>query len=193
MLEIFTGEKFHQYYSPGNVLISQQSEEIHGLTNDFLDKYNTFESEIGEFLNFIDDSKLIIHNAQFDLNMINSSLRRTGNKKILFEQAECTLEISKKKFPGSKNNLNALCRRFGINLEDREKHSAITDCFLLLQVYHELNGGKQVDLKFEKIKENTKKSKQHEYKYLDLFRVKLSEEEISQHKKMLHKLNKNLW
>ena len=96
-----------------------------------------------EFVDFVDDSPLIIHNAQFDISMINSALKRCGKKIINYDSAICTLEMSKKKFPGSKNNLNALCRRFDISLEDRVKHSALTDCYLLLQVYTELLGGRQ--------------------------------------------------
>ena len=72
--DVFSGEKFHNYYSPENIIISKQSEEIHGLSNDFLAKYKSFESEIQNFLEFIGNSQLIIHNAQFDLGMINLSL-----------------------------------------------------------------------------------------------------------------------
>ena len=151
--DVFSGKKFHSYYNPENIIISQQSEEIHGLTNDFLKKYNSFESEIKDFLEFIGDSQLIIHNAQFDLSMINNALKRIGKNMIPNDQTLCTLELSRKRFPGSKNNLNALCRRFGISLEEREKHSAITDCFLLLQVFQELNGGKQGKLEFSNYEE----------------------------------------
>ena len=114
--DVFSGKKFHSYYNPENIIISQQSEEIHGLTNDFLKKYNSFESEIKDFLEFIGDSQLIIHNAQFDLSMINNALKRIGKNMIPNDQTLCTLELSRKRFPGSKNNLNALCRRFGISL-----------------------------------------------------------------------------
>ena len=89
---------------------------------------------------------MIIHNAQFDLNMINQSLKRLSKKEINRSSTICTLEIAKKKFPGSKNNLNALCRRFDISLDSRDKHGALTDSFLLLQVYNELLGGKQQKL-----------------------------------------------
>ena len=135
-----TGEKYHRYYNPGDIIISNEAEQIHGLNNKFLEKFPTFEKSAQEFLDFIEDSQLIIHNASFDLSMINASLKRIGKEIILPERAVCTLEMSKKMFPGSKNNLNALCRRFNISLENREKHGALTDCYLLLDVYIELLG-----------------------------------------------------
>ena len=191
--DVFTGEKFHNYYSPESIVISKQSEEIHGLSNDFLKKYNSFESEIQSFLEFIGNSQLIIHNAQFDLNMINNALKRIGKNKIPCEQTLCTLEISKKKFPGSKNNLNALCRRFGISLEEREKHSAITDCFLLLQVFQELNGGKQGNLEFSIHDEIINVPNKVKYENLNLPKVKISDEELENHKKMLKEIPNNFW
>ena len=191
--DVFSGEKFHNFYSPENIIISKQSEEIHGLSNDFLKKYNSFESEIQKFIEFIGNSQLIIHNAQFDLSMINNALMRTGKRKISSEQTLCTLELSKKKFPGSKNNLNALCRRFGISLEEREKHSAITDCFLLLQVFQELNGGKQGNLDFNRFEEVISEPNKTKYKNLNLPKVKISNEELENHKKILKEIPNNLW
>ena len=191
--DVFSGEKFHNYYSPENIIISKQSEEIHGLSNDFLKKYKSFESEIQSLLEFIGNSQLIIHNAQFDLSMINSALRRIGKKNIPEEQTLCTLELSKKKFPGSKNNLNALCRRFGVSLEEREKHSAITDCFLLLQVFQELNGGKQGNLEFSIYEEIINIPNKVKYENLNLAKVKISDEELENHKKMLKEMPNNFW
>ena len=191
--DVFSGEKFHNYYSPENIIISKQSEEIHGLSNNFLKKYKSFESEIQSFLEFIGNSQLIIHNAQFDLSMINNALKRARKKKIPEEQALCTLELSKKKFPGSKNNLNALCRRFGISLEEREKHSAITDCFLLLQVFQELNGGKQGNLELSIYEETTYLPSKVRYENLNLPKVKTSDQELENHKKMLKEIPNNFW
>ena len=191
--DVFSGTKFHNYYNPENIIISKQSEEIHGLNNNFLKKYKSFESEIQSFLEFIGNSQLIIHNAQFDVSMINNALSRVGRKKIPEEQTLCTLELSKKKFPGSKNNLNALCRRFGISLEEREKHSAITDCFLLLQVFHELNGGKQGNLEFSACEELINLPNKVMSKNLNLQKVKILDEELENHKKMLKEIPNNFW
>ena len=143
---VYTGKKFHNYYKPDNITISSDSEQIHGLNNSFLSKFPTFDSSVQDFLEFLNDSQLIIHNVQFDLSMINESLKRMSIKQIEKKNTICTLELAKKKFPGSKNNLNALCRRFDINLDSREKHGALIDSFLLLEVYNELLGGKQKKL-----------------------------------------------
>lgn len=191
--DVFSGKKFHNYYSPENIIISKQSEEIHGLNNDILKEYNSFENEIQNFLQFIGNSQLIIHNAHFDISMINNALKRIGKRRIPTEQTFCTLELSKKKFPGSKNNLNALCRRFGISLEEREKHSAITDCFLLLQVFQELNGGKQGNLDFDSYEELIREPNKIKYNNLNLTTIKISDEELESHKKMLKDIPNNLW
>lgn len=190
---IFTGNKFHQYYKPDEIEISSESEKIHGLSNQFLAEFRTFEDEIQKFMAFVGDSQLIIHNAQFDITMINNALRRSGINQINTESTICTLEIAKKKFPGSKNNLNALCRRFGISLATREKHGALTDSFLLLQVYNELLGGKQqtLSLKPESKKKQLRRSFSKEN---DKFiYAKISSDEEKSHIEMLKGLCNNIW
>ena len=190
---IFTGNKFHQYYRPDNLVINEESEKIHGLNNAFLSKFDTFDNNINEFLLFLDNSQLIIHNAQFDLSMINHALNRKGISKINQELTICTLELAKKKFPGSKNNLNALCRRFDISLESRETHGALTDSFLLLQVYNELLGGKQqkLDLNLQKFTIKNKKNNKPVKQNLPI--AKLSSTEAECHRMMLDSLKNNLW
>ena len=187
-----TGEKYHRYYNPGNIIISNEAEQIHGLNNKFLEKFPTFENSAQEFLDFIEDSQLIIHNASFDLAMINHSLERIGKEMINPKRAICTLEMSKKAFPGSKNNLNALCRRFNISLENREKHGALTDCYLLQDVYIELLGGKQERLNLS----------QNQLLITEKFKtpssskpilVKLSDEDKRLHEDILKKINRPIW
>lgn len=190
---IFTGKKYHQYFNPENINISPESENIHGLNNEFLREFNSFDHEIEKFINFMDDSILVIHNAQFDISMINNSLKRCGKEVIKDSQTICTLELAKKKFPGSKNNLNALCRRFGISLEEREKHSAITDCFLLLQVYNELLGGKQRNLKFNSLDKRNSVTKGMNFNDENFTKIELSEEDKAKHSEMLKLLPNNLW
>jgi len=189
---IYTGEKFHKYYKPDNLIISSQSEQIHGLNNKFLSNFKTFDEEIDSFLNFINGSQLIIHNAQFDLSMINNSLKRLSKEIIKKNETICTLEMAKKKFPGSKNNLNALCRRFDISLESRKTHGALTDSFLLLEVFNELTGGKQNILKL-----NVKKLDQDEVikkvNLEELPSVNLTKKEESNHSEMLQKIEKHIW
>ena len=99
---VFTGNKFHQYYKPDEIEISSESEKIHGLSNKFLSKFGTFGEEIEKFMSFVDESQLIIHNAQFDITMINNALKRSGKRLIDVESTICTLEIAKKSFQEAK-------------------------------------------------------------------------------------------
>tara|TARA_B100000287_G_C20582892_1_gene761118 strand:+ start:607 stop:1272 length:666 start_codon:yes stop_codon:yes gene_type:complete len=187
-----TEKRFHKYYNPGDILISNEAEKIHGLNNNFLRKFPTFDESIDEFIEFLDDSKIIAHNAQFDISMINASFKRKGREKISDEKSICTLEMAKKKFPGSKNNLNALCRRFNISLVDREKHGALTDCYLLLRVYTELTGGKQGSLTLTE--RGAKKQVDFKLpKKIEPIFVEVSEEEEKSHNLMLKKITKSLW
>ncbi len=191
--DMATGQKFHNYYSPGDIIISEHAEQIHGLSNSFLRKYDKFEDKMEEFLSFVGDSQLIIHNAQFDLTMVNNALKRLGKNQISKDQTICTLEMAKKKFPGSKNNLNALCRRFNISLESRVKHGALTDCELLLDVYIELLGGKQEKLSLM-VKSNVRNS--HEDLQISNYEknlVKISHEEETLHQSMLKKISNPIW
>ena len=190
---VFTGNKFHQYYKPDEIEISSESESIHGLSNEFLSKFSTFGEEIEKFMSFVDESQLIVHNAQFDITMINNALKRSGINKINPDSTICTLEIAKKKFPGSKNNLNALCRRFGISLENREKHGALTDSFLLLQVYNELLGGKQQTLSLKLQSKETQLRRSFSKENDEFVCAKISSEEEKSHEEMLKSLHKNIW
>ena len=189
---IQTGNYFHYYLNPERDS-DKRAEEIHGLSNSFLRKYKKFEDKAEEFHSFIKDSKLIIHNAQFDLSMLNNAFKRLGMKQISKDQAICTLEMAKKKFPGSKNNLNALCRRFNISLESREKHGALTDCKLLLEVYIELLGGKQEKLSLM-VKQN-EDSNLENFTMLNYEKnlVEVSHEEEIQHQLMLKKISNPIW
>ena len=92
----YTGKKYHRYYNPDDIIISEQAEEIHGLNNKFLEKYKTFDESLDEFIEFVGGSPLVIHNAQFDISMINSALERKNKSKIVRETSICTLEMAKK-------------------------------------------------------------------------------------------------
>jgi DNA polymerase-3 subunit epsilon len=189
----YTEIKFHQYYSPDGVVVSEQSEEIHGLSNSFLRKFNTFDESLDDFIDFVSDAELIIHNAQFDISMINSALKRRNRPEIEMNRVLCTLEMAKKKFPGSKNNLNALCRRFNISLESREKHGALTDCFLLLRVFIELLGGKQKKLTFSARPSSSGFSEDINYQSRKGTLISVSQEEILEHKNTLSKIDNPIW
>ena len=191
--EIKTGENFHKYYNPGDIIISDHAEQIHGLNNKNLDKFDLFDNELDEFLEFIQDSELIIHNAQFDLNMINNALKRKNKNLIERKRCICTLEMAKKKFPGGKNNLNALCRKFDISLESRTKHGALTDCNLLSEVYIELQGGHQNMFTFRVKKESKCDEIKNVNRTYDKNLIKISEFEQKAHSLMTRKLKNPIW
>lgn len=194
--DIPTGKKYHSFFSPGSVKISEQAEKIHGLSNDFLKKYQLFEDKINEIIEFLQDSKIIIHNAAFDLTMINNSLNKINKTLIKKENVICTLMMARKMFPGTKVNLNALCKKFEINIENREKHDAITDCFLLAQVYLELIGGRQHKISFEN---NLKTEKFVNEKGFanNIIRqtpsINLTENEKNFHEEVIKKINNPIW
>jgi len=189
----YTEKKFHQYYNPDGVVVSEQSEEIHGLSNAFLRKFSSFDESLDDFIDFVGDAELVIHNAQFDISMINNALKRKNRPEIKMNKVICTLEMAKKKFPGSKNNLNALCRRFNISLESREKHGALTDCFLLLRVFIELLGGKQEKLTFLAKSNSSEVSEDMNYQKRENILISVSEEEILEHKDILSKIDNPIW
>ena len=190
-----TGQTFHKYFSPGNILISEESQSIHGLSNDFLKSFDSFEDNIGELMDFLSNSLIIIHNVSFDLSMINAVLERMFLEKIDRNRCLCTLELSRKKFPGSKVNLNALCRKFGISLKSRETHGALVDSFLLAEVYLELLGGKQRNLFIDKKKETSTLNKVNKIneKHLKTPLIKLSHDDIRNHQNLISKLTNPIW
>ncbi|SLN11816.1 DNA polymerase III subunit epsilon [Aquimixticola soesokkakensis] len=140
-----TGETFHVYIDPERSM-PQGAFEVHGLGDDFLRGKPKF-AEVGQsFLDFIGDSKLVIHNASFDIKFLNAELKRMRAPLIPWEQAIDTLAMARKKFPGSPATLDALCRRFGIDNSNRTLHGALLDSEILAEVYLELIGGRQPDL-----------------------------------------------
>jgi DNA polymerase III subunit epsilon len=139
-----TGRVFHRYVNPERD-ISAEAEEVHGLTAEFLATHPPFGAVIDELLAFIGGDRLIIHNAEFDLKFINAELKRL-NRAALVGDVEDTLLLAKRRYPGAPSSLDALCRRFGIDLTQRTKHSAKLDCELLASVYLELIGGRQPGL-----------------------------------------------
>ncbi|MGC1505491.1 MAG: DNA polymerase III subunit epsilon [Sulfitobacter sp.] len=139
-----TGETYHQYINPERGM-PQEAFEVHGLGDDFLRDKPKF-AQIGQaFLDFIGTSKLIIHNAKFDIKFLNAELKWMGLPQIPWAQAVDTLEIARKKFPGSPASLDALCRRFNIDNTSRTLHGALLDSEILAEVYLELIGGRQPD------------------------------------------------
>lgn len=140
-----TGNNYHQYINPQRNM-PQGAFEVHGLGDKFLADKPVFKAVAQEFMDFIGDATLVIHNAAFDMKFINAELEWAGLPKLPWERALDTLAIARKKFPGAPASLDALCRRFGIENFDRNLHGALLDSEILAEVYLELIGGRQPDL-----------------------------------------------
>ena len=136
---------FHTFINP-ETKVSADAFNVHGYSDEFLSNKLKFREIAKNFLDFIKDKKLIIHNADFDLGFLNNELRRLNIKPILKSDVVDTLQIARSKFPGVGNSLDALCKRYKINVEAREKHSALVDCHLLSKVYIELIDKKELTL-----------------------------------------------
>ncbi len=140
-----TGNTYHQYINPERD-VPQDAVDVHGLTYDFLRDKPVFSKVADDFLAFIGDAKLVIHNAAFDMKFLNAELKWLGKPQLPWEQAIDTLEMARRKFPGSPASLDALCRRYGIDNSARTLHGALLDSEILAEVYLELIGGRQPDL-----------------------------------------------
>ena len=193
--QISTNRIFHEYLNPQRS-ISEDAYKIHGYSEKFLSNKKTF-SEIAEnFLNFIKDKKIIIHNAAFDLSFLDYELRLINQKAINKNNIIDTLEIAREKYPGSQNSLDALCKRFNIDNSKREKHNAIIDCQLLKEVYINLVDQKEPKLDLKNAEIYSPKSKNNINKKNSNSRkiVKLSSVELKLHENYLkHHLRKNFY
>lgn len=146
MHQVPTGRKFHRYINPERDM-PPDAFAVHGLSAEFLAGHLPFAAIVDEFLAFVGDDPLVAHNAEFDLGFLNAELARMGRPRLAGELVD-TLALARKRFPGSPASLDALCRRFTIDLSGREKHGAEIDCLLLAEVYIELLGGRQPGLDF---------------------------------------------
>ncbi len=144
---VITGKSFHKYLNPERQ-IDKEATKVHGINDDFLIDKPKFSEICDELMNFLGDSRLVIHNSKFDLSFLNNELMLSGISKNIGNEITDTLILAKKLFPGSPVNLDALCRRYNINLTTRETHGALIDSILLAEVYIELIGGKQTSLTF---------------------------------------------
>ena len=188
-----TKNKFHCYLNPERK-VSEKAFEVHGYTDEFLSKQKKFYDVVDEFLDFIDDKKLIIHNAEFDLSHLNNELAILGKKKLKIENVVDTLVLARDKFPGSPTSLDALCKRYRIDNSKRTQHTALIDCDLLAKVYINLLDQKEPTLNFqdqdsEKKMININQSSQY-YKQI----IKPTTEELELHKDYLkNNLKKNFF
>jgi DNA polymerase-3 subunit epsilon len=146
-----TGQTFQRYLNPERDM-PEQAFAVHGLSREFLSGHPLFADVVEDFLEFLGESTLVIHNAKFDLGFINAELGRLDRPPIPIEKAIDTVRLARNKFPGAQANLDALCRRFHIDLSDRDLHGALKDAQLLALVYLELTGGRQSDLSLAQAK-----------------------------------------
>lgn len=140
-----TGRSYHVYINPDRTM-PREAFEVHGLSDEFLRDKPRFEDVVDDFVTFLGDARLVIHNAQFDISFINFELKRAGRTSIPDDRVLDTLALARRKHPGSPASLDALCARYGIDTSKRVKHGALLDAELLAEVYIELNGGRQADL-----------------------------------------------
>ena len=146
--QIPTNNTFHEYINPQRA-VSKDAYKVHGYSNKFLSDKKIFSEIVENFLNFIRDKIIIIHNAPFDLSFLNYELKIINKKPIDIKNVIDTLEIARSKYPGSQNSLDALCKRFNIDNSKREKHNALMDCHLLKEIYVNLADQKEPKLKLE--------------------------------------------
>jgi DNA polymerase III subunit epsilon len=190
-----TKKIFHKVINPLRD-VSEKAFEVHGFSTEFLKtKKETFKDVADEFLEFIKDKKIIIHNASFDLGFLNHELKLSGKKEIIKNNVIDSLEIARGKFPGSANSLDALCKRFNVDLSRRTKHNALLDCELLREVYINLIDVKSPKLVFsDETSENGSSSRTNMTKKYCKVVVKPTEEELRLHSEFLKKeLKKNYY
>ena len=184
-----TGRIFHKLINPKRN-VPEEAFKVHGFSENFLKDKETFDKIADEFLNFIKEKKIIIHNASFDLSFLNGELELIKKNKIDKKLIIDSLEVARNKFPGTSNSLDALCKRFNIDLSRRSKHNALLDCELLREVYINLLDAKEPKFNLSNsLEQNFSKTKDYSKVIL-----KISDGEIKKHKEFLRsELKKNFY
>ena len=187
-----TNKVFHKFLNPKRNM-PEQAFKIHGISEEYLSTKETFDKIADEFMDFIKDKKIIIHNANFDLGFLDGELSALKKDKIKRTYVVDSLEVARNKFPGTSNSLDALCKRFGIDLSRRNKHNALLDCELLREVYINLLDIKEP--KFNLLSTNSNEINSIVSSNLYNKKVlKLSESEIKNHKEFLKsEIKKNFY
>ena len=185
-----TKNVFHCYLNPERK-VSESALKIHGYNDKFLSDKKKFVDIADDFLNFIKDKKIIIHNAEFDIGHLNNELNLINKASISTDNVVDTLEIARNKFPGSSISLDALCKRFRIDNSRRTKHTALIDCELLSKVYINLLDQKEPIFQFQEVKLSNKISSPFTNNYSKKI-IKITKEELKEHESFLKKeLKKN--
>jgi len=185
-----TGKVFHKLVNPKRNM-PEEAFKVHGFSEDFLKDKETFDKIADDFLSFIKDKKIIIHNASFDLNFLNGELGFVKKDKINKKFVIDSLEIARNKFPGTSNSLDALCKRFNVDLSRRTKHNALLDCELLREVYINLLDAKEPKFNLTStMSENNVNTEKDYFKSI----LEISDDEIKKHKQFLKsELKKNFY
>ena len=191
-----TGNEWHSYVNPDRTM-PEAAFAVHGLSEDFLKKEPKFKDIVEDFLSFIKGGELVIHNAKFDIGFLNSELKMANMPLIEIQKTIDTVHLAREKIPGAAASLDALCKRFEIDLSLREKHGALLDAKLLAEVYLQLTGGRQSSLSL--IQEHSDKSKKvinkEELRFdkLAFIEATLTEQEKEEHVEMIKKIKSSLW
>ncbi len=189
-----TTRVFHKIINPQRD-VPEGAYKVHGFSTEFLKDKSTFDKVADEFLEFIENKKIIIHNASFDLGFLNYELKLLRKNEIKRDNIVDSLEVARGKFPGASNSLDALCKRFGIDLSKRTKHNALLDCELLREVYINLLDAKEPKFVFSsnEIETNKENRKSNNKMYCKAV-VKPTVEELSLHSAFLKKeIKKNYY
>ena len=187
---ISTGRVFHQFINPKRD-VPDEAFKIHGFSQKFLSDKKTFDEVADEFLEFTENKKIIIHNAPFDLSFLNGELNLLNKRLIKKDDVIDSLEISRNKFPGASNSLDALCKKFNIDLSKRTKHNALLDCELLREVYIHLLDAKEPKFNLSSVNSDLDITKTKNY---NKEVINISETEIKLHEDFLKKeLKKNFY
>ncbi|MBP3545541.1 MAG: DNA polymerase III subunit epsilon [Alphaproteobacteria bacterium] len=194
-----TGKTYHQYINPQRS-VPEEVVKVHGLTEEFLKDFPVFDDIADDFVDFVgEDGILVAHNASFDMKFINYELQKSGREEFSKDRVIDSLEIARKMFPGAKNNLDALCKRYGVDNSSRTFHGALLDADLLAQVYFELMGGAEPSM-LNNSNDNSNKASNtfSDFEVERIFRkareFTLSEEEEQAHREFLKKNIKNaIW
>ena len=197
-----TGNYFHYYLNPERES-DKRAQEVHGLSREFLKDKPKFSEIAEEFINYISDSNIIIHNAPFDVGFLNAELTRCNMEELNHEKIIDTLVLAKKKFIGQSVSLDSLCRKYNIDLTGREIHGAIKDAKLLASVYLELIGGRQSKLDFETITDKISSADEDHLFNLDKYyenispkvvnNLNINEKDYKLHQKNILNIKNSIW
>ena len=190
-----TGRTLHLYINPERD-VPDDAVAVHGLTTDFLADKPVFAELVGDYVDFVEGAKLVIHNAAFDVKFLNWELKALGFPSVDQRLVVDTLDMARRAFPGSPANLDALCRRFGIDNSSRTLHGALLDSELLAEVYLELLGGRQHGMSLDTqnaASDTPGVTGGNSYAGRNPRVVKASKEENAAHQDMIEQLNRSLW